>query len=80
MKEEIETTIGAIIINNREYLKKDIADCANDLNIPIEYLDAVERDFFSHLYSGDMTALEGSSVPEDYYNYLESWYRAQKGK
>ena len=40
----------------------------------------VERDFFSHLYSGDMTALEGSSVPEDYYNYLESWYRAQKGK
>jgi hypothetical protein len=39
----------------------------------------VERDFFSHLYSGDMTALEGSSVPEDYYNYLESWYRAQKG-
>ena len=39
----------------------------------------VERDFFSHLYSGDMTALEGNSVPEDYYNYLESWYRAQKG-
>ena len=40
----------------------------------------VERDFFSHLYSGEMTALEGSSVPEEYYNYLESWYRAQKGK
>jgi|TARA_B110000438_G_scaffold245551_1_gene246641 hypothetical protein len=53
MKEEIETTIGAIIINNREYLKKDIADCANDLNIPIEYLDAVERDFFSIMPSKD---------------------------
>ena len=38
-----------------------------------------ERDFFSHLYSGDMTSLESGAVPEDYYNYLESWYRAQKG-
>ena len=38
-----------------------------------------ERDFYSHLYSGDMTALESGVVPEDYYNYLESWYRAQKG-
>jgi hypothetical protein len=39
----------------------------------------VERDFYSHLYSGDMTSLESGVVPEDYYNYLESWYRAQKG-
>ena len=40
----------------------------------------VERDFYAHLYSGDMTALEsGASVQEDYYNYLDSWYRAQKG-
>lgn len=39
----------------------------------------VERDFFAHLYSGDMAALESGAVPEDYYNYLESWYRAQKG-
>ena len=38
-----------------------------------------EKDFFSHLYSGDMTAMETGSVPEDYYSYLESWYRAQKG-
>ena len=38
-----------------------------------------EKDFFSHLYSGDMTSLESGAVPEDYYNYLESWYRAQKG-
>ena len=43
-----------------------------------EELDG-ERDFYSHLYSGDMTALESGAVPEDYYNYLESWYRAQKG-
>ncbi len=40
----------------------------------------IERDFFAHLYSGDMASLEtGTGVPEDYYNYLESWYRAQKG-
>ena len=26
-----------------------------------------------------MTALESGAVPEDYYNYLESWYCAQKG-
>jgi hypothetical protein len=38
-----------------------------------------ERDFYSHLYSGDMTSMEAGAVPEDYYNYLESWYRAQKG-
>ena len=41
--------------------------------------NGVERDFFAHLYSGDMTALESGAVPEDYYNYLESWYCAQKG-
>ncbi len=40
----------------------------------------VERDFYAHLYSGDMTALEsGAGIQEDYYNYLDSWYRAQKG-
>ena len=40
----------------------------------------VERDFYAHLYSGDMTALEsGANIQEDYYNYLDSWYRAQKG-
>ena len=40
----------------------------------------VERDFYAHLYSGDMTALEsGASIPEDYYTYLDSWYRAQRG-
>ena len=40
----------------------------------------IERDFYAHLYSGDMTALEsGANIQEDYYNYLDSWYRAQKG-
>lgn len=40
----------------------------------------IERDFYAHLYSGDMTALEsGPGIQEDYYNYLDSWYRAQKG-
>ena len=43
---------------------------------------AADRDFFANLYSGDVTSgpLEPSSLtPEDYYAYLESWYRAQKG-
>lgn len=26
-----------------------------------------------------MTSLESGAVPEDYYNYLESWYRVQVG-
>lgn len=33
-----------------------------------------ERDFFSHLYAGDMGGDGSEGVPEDYYNYLESWY------
>lgn len=39
-------------------------------------------DFYASLYSGDVASgpLEPSSLsPEDYYAYLESWYRAQKG-
>ena len=43
---------------------------------------AADRDFFANLYSGDVASgpLEPSSLtPEDYYAYLESWYRAQKG-
>lgn len=38
-----------------------------------------EKDFFSHLYSGDLSSLESGNVPEDYYNYLESWYKSQRG-
>ena len=41
MKEEIADTIGKILSNNRKSLKKDITDCANDLNIPIEYLSLI---------------------------------------
>ena len=37
-----------------------------------------ERDFFSHLYSGDLGGDGTEGIPEDYYNYLEGWYRAQK--
>ena len=55
MKEEIADTIGNILSNNRKSLKKDITDCANDLNIPIEYLDAVERNFFSIMPNSDYT-------------------------
>lgn len=55
MKEEILDTIGKILSNNRKNLKKDIADCANDLNIPIEYLDAVERNFFSAMPNSNYT-------------------------
>jgi len=55
MKEEIVDTIGKILANNRKNLKKDIADCANDLNIPIEYLDAVERNFFSVMPNSNYT-------------------------
>jgi hypothetical protein len=47
--------------------------------VPGEVSGEVERDFFAHLYSGDMASLESGAVPEDYYNYLETWYRAQKG-
>ncbi|QQP38363.1 Putative LOC101743771, partial [Caligus rogercresseyi] len=39
-----------------------------------------DKDFYSHLYSGDLSGIEGGSIPEDYYHYLESWYRAQKAQ
>ena len=55
MKEEILDTIGNILSNKRKSLKKDIADCANDLNLPIEYLDALERNFFSVMPNSDYT-------------------------
>ena len=55
-----------------------IGPATSELSGPPEDAEG-ERDFYSHLYSGDMTALESGAVPEDYYNYLESWYRAQRG-
>lgn len=67
MKEEIAETIGNILSNNRKSLKKDITDCANDLNIPIEYLDAVERNFFSIMPNSDYT----KSCIIKYVHYLD---------
>ena len=42
-----------------------------DESIPPE----VDRDFFTHLYTGETSGLNSSAVPEDYYTYLEGWYR-----
>ena len=39
-----------------------------------------ERDFFAHLYGGELAGMDaGGAVPEEYYNYLQAWYRAQAG-
>ncbi len=46
MKEE---TIGGILVSWRKKQGKFIADCANELNAPIEYLDAIENNSFSEL-------------------------------
>ena len=43
MKEE---TIGGILQSWRKKQGKLISDCANELNAPIEYLDAIENNFF----------------------------------
>ena len=39
----------------------------------------VERDFFTHLYGGDIGGLDSGNIPEEYYSYLEAWYRSQIG-
>ena len=46
-----------------------------DDSIPQE----VERDFFTHLYGGETPGLDVGNIPEEYYNYLEGWYRSQVG-
>ena len=46
MKEE---TIGGILVSWRKKRGMLIADCANELNAPIEYLDAIENNFFSEM-------------------------------
>ena len=43
MKEE---TIGGILQSWRKKQGKLISDCANELNAPIEYLEAIENNFF----------------------------------
>ena len=42
-------------------------------------LTEVDRDFFTHLYTGETSGLNSSAVPEDYYTYLEGWYRYSYG-
>ena len=39
----------------------------------------VERDFFTHLYGGEIGGLDSGNIPEEYYSYLEAWYRSQIG-
>ena len=46
MKEE---TIGDILVSWRKKQGMLITDCANELNAPIEYLDAIENNFFSEM-------------------------------
>jgi len=46
-----------------------------DDSIPHE----VERDFFTHLYGGETPGLDAGNIPEEYYSYLEGWYRSQVG-
>ena len=46
MKEE---TIGVILQSWRKKQGKLISDCANELNAPIEYLEAIENNFFKVL-------------------------------
>ena len=41
-----EETIGGILQSWRKKQGKLISDCANELNAPIEYLDAIENNFF----------------------------------
>jgi len=46
MKEE---TLGGILVSWRKKQGMFISDCANELNAPIEYLDAIENNFFSEM-------------------------------
>ena len=46
MKEE---TLGDILVSWRKKQGIFITDCANELNAPIEYLDAIENNFFSEM-------------------------------
>ena len=46
MKEE---PIGDILVSWRKKQGMLITDCANELNAPIEYLDAIENNFFSEM-------------------------------
>ena len=66
MKTNTKTSIGGILIKWRLKKNKTIYDCASALNIPVEYLDAVERGDFKLLPSQDYL----SKVIDKYKNFL----------
>jgi transcriptional regulator with XRE-family HTH domain len=66
MKTNSIISIGGILINWRLKKNKTIYDCASALNIPVEYLDAVERGDFKLLPSQEYL----SKVIDKYKNFL----------
>ena len=66
MKTNTKTSIGGMLIKWRLKKYKTIYDCASALNIPVEYLDAVERGDFKLLPSQDYL----SKVIDKYKNFL----------
>lgn len=50
-----EETIGSILQSCRKKQGKLISDCANELNAPIEYLDAIENNFFIEMPNDQYT-------------------------
>jgi transcriptional regulator with XRE-family HTH domain len=66
MKTNAIISIGGILINWRLKKNKTIYDCASALNIPVEYLDAVERGDFKLLPSQEYL----SKVIDKYKNFL----------
>jgi len=66
MKTNAITSIGGVLIKWRLKKNKTIYDCASVLNIPVEYLDAVERGDFKLLPSQDYLG----KVIDKYKNFL----------
>ena len=66
MKTNAIISIGGILIKWRLKENKTIYDCASALNIPVEYLDAVERGDFKLLPSQDYL----SKIIDKYKNFL----------
>ena len=66
MKTNAIISIGGVLIKWRLKKNKTIYDCASALNIPVEYLDAVERGDFKLLPSQDYL----SKVIDKYKNFL----------
>ena len=66
MKTNAIISIGEVLIKWRLKKNKTIYDCASVLNIPVEYLDAVERGDFKLLPSQDYLG----KVIDKYKNFL----------